>query len=185
MDLSPYSRRLHDEFSRDLERGGMDIEDTAYKFLYVNRSSFNGVGGFSSTVRYVRRGMCKSASDWLSMIDGLDSVHERISSVVVENLDIFDLIDKYDSDDAFFYLDPPYPLSTRKSSQRYEVEMDDATHMRLVERLSDMSGKVLLTVYSNRIYDALGDRGFIREDIVRPNSQDVETIYRNYGRMEC
>ena len=179
MDLSLYSRQLHDEYAAQLQKGDMDLEETAYRYLYVNRSSFNGVGGFSVS-KYVRRGMCKSASDWLSMIDGLRAVHERLSSVVVECMDIFDLIDKYDAPDTLFYLDPPYPHSTRKSSQRYCVEMSDEDHQKLVDRISNITGHVILTVYDHPIYDMLESTGYIKESIIRPNSKDVETIYRNY-----
>lgn len=180
MRASCYSRRLHDEYAADLARGGMTLEETAYKYLYVNRSSFNGVGGFSVT-KLIRRGMLKSTSDWLSMIDGLEAVHDRLSSVVVENLDVFDLIAKYDSSDTFFYLDPPYPWGTRKSSQRYNVEMTDDEHATLVKTLCEIRGKALVTIYSNSVYEPLSDNGYHREDVIRPNSNDVETIYRNYS----
>ena len=179
MSTSCYSRRFHDEYRDDLVAGGMSIEDTAYKYLYVNRSSFNGVGGFSVT-KLPRRGMMKSTSDWLSMVDGLEDVHRRLSTVVIENLDIFELIRKYDSPSTFFYLDPPYVWSTRKSSQRYGVEMTDADHEEFVRLLYGIEGKALVTIYDSRIYDGLASHGFAREDLTRPNSKDTETIYRNY-----
>lgn len=180
MDMSVYSRQVHDSFAQDIERGGMGIEQTAFKFLYVNRSSFNGVGGFSVSSNYVRRNMCKSASDWLSMIDGLDSVHAMLSTVVIEHMDIFDLIGRYDDRSTFFYLDPPYIHSTRKSSQRYAVEIGDEEHIKLVDTLIGMKSKVLMTVYDHPIYERLTGANFVREKVVRPNSNDTETIYRNY-----
>ena len=179
MKTSCYSRRFHDEYRNDLIAGGMSIEDTAYKYLYVNRSSFNGVGGFSVT-KLPRRGMMKSTSDWLSMVGGLDDVHRRLSTVVIENLDIFELVQKYDSPSTFFYFDPPYVWSTRKSSQRYGVEMTDDEHVEFVRILCDLKGKALVTIYDSEIYDELSAHGYVREDVRRPNSKDIETIYRNY-----
>jgi len=64
--------------------------------------------------------MSKSVSDYLSMIDYLPQIHNRLSSVIVENRDIFELIPKYDSKETFFYLDPPYVHETRSSTTSYE-----------------------------------------------------------------
>lgn len=92
MDLAVYSAQLREEYKKDLKTN-LSLEDRAYKFLYVNRSSFNGVGGFSTTM-IVRRNMSKSTSDFLAMIDKLPEIHNRLSSVIIEHRDIFDLLDK-------------------------------------------------------------------------------------------
>ena len=95
----------------------MSLEDRAYYFFYVNKTAFNGVGGFSYNP-LVRRGCSKSISGYFSSVDNLESVWSRIQHAVIENRDIFELIDKYDDETTFFYLEPPYVHSTRKSSQR-------------------------------------------------------------------
>ena len=123
MDLAVYSAQLREEYKKDLKTN-LSLEDRAYKFLYVNRSSFNGVGGFSTTM-IVRRNMSKSTSDFLSMIDKLPEIHNRLSSVIIEHRDIFDLLDKYNKENVFMYLDPPYVKETRLSNQLYECEMTD------------------------------------------------------------
>ena len=102
LDLTYYSAEIRKEFIEDLKRNDLSLVDRAYKYFYVNRSSFNGVGGFSTTL-LVRRNMSKSVSDYLSAIDGLSEVHNRLSSVIIENRNIFDLIEKYDDKDVFFY----------------------------------------------------------------------------------
>jgi DNA adenine methylase len=38
----------------------------------------------------------------------LEDVHERLSGVVIENLDWLDFIERYDRPGTLFYLDPPY-----------------------------------------------------------------------------
>ena len=48
-----------------------------------------------------------------------NTLDNRLSSVIVENRDIFELIPKYDSKETFFYLDPPYIQETRSSNTTY------------------------------------------------------------------
>lgn len=156
MDLAVYSAQLREEYKKDLKTN-LSLEDRAYKFLYVNRSSFNGVGGFSTTM-IVRRNMSKSTSDFLSMIDKLPEIHNRLSSVIIEHRDIFDLLDKYNKENVFMYLDPPYVKETRLSNQLYECEMTDEQHLQLCEKLLTFKGKILLSGYDNEIYKILDSK---------------------------
>lgn len=179
LDLTYYSEQLRNEFKQDL-KGELSLEDRAYKFIFVNRSSFNGVGGFSTTM-LARRNMSKSCSDYLSMIDKLPEIHNRLSSVIIEHKDIFDLIDKYDKETTFMYLDPPYVKETRLSNQTYECEMTNEQHRQLCERLLTFKGKVLLSGYDNEIYKILDDK-FIKIEFQSPNagSSATEVLWRNY-----
>lgn len=180
LDLTYYSEELRKEFKEDLKRTDLSIEDRAYKFIFVNRTSFNGVGGFSTTM-LVRRNMSKSCSDYLSMIDKLPEIHNRLSSVIIEHKDIMELIDKYDNKNTFMYLDPPYVKSTRLSNQSYEVEMTDEQHKQLCERLLTFNGKILISGYDNSIYDIL-DNKFSKLSFKSPNSQSnaIEILWKNY-----
>lgn len=179
LDLTPYSREIRAEFKEDLKRSDLSLVDRAYRFFYVNRASFNGVGGFSVTM-LPRRNMMKNVSSYLSMIDNLEEFHQRLSSVLIEHLDILELLDKYDNENVFFYLDPPYVQSTRKSSQRYGVEMSDDDHMRFIEKCNSLKGKVLISGYDNPIYEGL--TGFEKVTFKSPNagSEATEVLWRNY-----
>lgn len=179
LDLTPYSHQLRDEYKEAL-RGELSIEDRAYYFIYVNKSSFNGVGGFSTTM-LVRRNMSKSCSDYLSMIDKLPNIHNRLSSVIIEHRDILELIKKYDGKNTFFYLDPPYVKETRSSSTTYEVEMTNEEHEKMLDALLKCEGKILLSGYNHPIYDRLKER-FERIDFQSPNSNSdrLESLWKNY-----
>ena len=179
LDLTYYSEELRNEFKQDL-KGELSLEDRAYKFIFVNRSSFNGVGGFSTTM-LARRNMSKSTSDYLSMIDKLPEVHNRLSSVIIEHKDIMDLLNKYDKETTFMYLDPPYVKETRLSNQTYEVEMTNDEHKALCERLLTFKGKVLLSGYDNEIYKIL-DTKFTKITFQSPNSGSsaIECLWKNY-----
>ena len=180
MQLTYYSSKIREEFKQELKRDDLPMELRAYYYLVVNRCSFNGVGGFSTNM-CVRRSMSKSVSDYLSMVDGLPQIHNRLSQVIVENRDIMDLIDKYDGPNTFMYLDPPYVQSTRLSNQEYEEEMDDAQHKVFVEKLLECKSKVLVSGYDSPIYEPLNGK-FQKVQFISPNSKSsaVETLWMNY-----
>ena len=181
LDLTYYSAEIRKEFIEDLKKNNLSLVDRAYKYFYVNRSSFNGVGGFSTTL-LVRRNMSKSVSDYLSVVDNLIEIHNRLSSVIIENRDIFDLIEKYDNTDAFFYLDPPYVNDTRSSSTKYEQEMSDSDHERLVDTVIKSKSKFLISGYGHPIYEKLVDNGWNLYKYDSPNSQSerIEYLWYNY-----
>jgi DNA adenine methylase len=81
-----------------------DLERAA-RFLYLQRLAFGGkLTGRSFGVDTV--GSARFNIGRLGII--LEEVHERLSGVVIENLDWREFIDRYDRPGALFYLDPPY-----------------------------------------------------------------------------
>ena len=180
LDLTYYSSDLRKQFKQKLKEDNLSFLQRAYCFIYVNRSSFNGVGGFSTNL-ITRRNMSKSVSDYLSMIDYLPQIHNRLSSVIVENRDIFELIPKYDSKETFFYLDPPYVHETRSSTTSYEQQMTNEQHEQLIDLINNSKGMFLISGYYHSIYDNL--RNFNRIDFESPNSgsDSIETLWFNYN----
>ena len=180
LDLTYYSADLRKQFKEKLKEDNLSLLERAYYFVYVNRSSFNGVGGFSTNL-ITRRNMSKSVSDYLSMIDGLPLIHNRLSSVIVQNRDIFELIPKYDSKNTFFYLDPPYVRETRSSNTSYQEEMTNEQHEQLIDLINNSKGMFLISGYYHTIYDGL--KKFKRIDFESPNSgsDSIETLWFNYN----
>ena len=172
-DIALYSRQLHDEYKLSLIKDNLSLIDRAFKFFYVSRTFYNGVGGFSVVTNYIRRNMSKSTSDFLSSIDNLDKVHLRLSSVIIENQNALNLIDQYNKENVFMYLDPPYVHSTRLSNTKYEVEMCDDDHMLMVQKLNNFKGKFLLSGYENEIYNKLNNANKIK---IKNN----EILWKNY-----
>jgi len=62
----------------------------------------------------------------------------------IENLDYKDIIEKYDSESTFFYVDPPY-----FGKEEYYINHDFSkeTHRELAEVLNNIKGKFLLSYY--------------------------------------
>ena len=179
--LTPYSNQLRSEY-KELLNTNLSLLDRAYYFFYVCRTSFNGNGGFSFNP-LIRRGCSKSISAYLSAIDNLEVIYERICHCVIEKRDIFELINKYDKEDTFFYLDPPYVQDTRTSNIKYKVDFDNEQHKKLVDRLLNIKGKVLISGYDSPIYDKLVENGW-NKTIVKGNvtlAQSDEVLWYNYN----
>ena len=66
---------------------------------------------------------------------------------VIHHIDFEEVINKYDSENTFFYLDPPY----FKKEYYYDMENDIEFHNRLFKILSNIKGKFLLS-YQNHPY---------------------------------
>ncbi|RVW00012.1 DNA adenine methylase [Mesobaculum littorinae] len=97
------SRREFDRL-RDMDPSALTDLQRAARFLYLQRLAFGGKIGCAFGVdptsgpRF-RLGQLKPL---------LEAAHERLDGVVFECLNWSDLIPRYDSSEALFYLDPPY-----------------------------------------------------------------------------
>ncbi len=153
--LTPYSRPEFNRAKKTWEREGDPLEK-AYLWFVVIRQSFNGStqNGWGSVVSSIERNMAKTCCNWQSVIADLFFFHERLMQCQVEQQDWRTILNRYDSKDTFFYLDPPYVLSSRRSGG-YLHELADSDHVNLIERIKRLEGKVLLSGYPNEIYDAL------------------------------
>lgn len=180
LELTPYHAKFRDDYKQKLNEK-LTIEDRAFYYLYVNRTSFNGVGGFSCT-KLVRNNMIRSVSDYLSLIPHLEEIHNRLRNAVVENKDALELIQKYDDNDVFFYLDPPYVQSTRRSNQKYMIEMSDEDHERMINLILKSKAKIMLSGYDNEIYNKLVENEWNRLELESPNScsDATEFVWINY-----
>lgn len=180
LELTPYHSKFRNDYKQKLNEE-LTIEDRAFYYLYVNRTSFNGVGGFSCT-KLIRNNMIRSAYDYLSLIPQLDKIHNRLRNAVVENKDALELIKKYDDDDVFFYLDPPYIQSTRKSNQKYMIEMSDKDHEKMIDLILKSKAKIMLSGYDNEIYNKLVENKWNRLELESPNSccDATEYVWINY-----
>lgn len=172
-DLVFYSEDIRKDFKEKL-KGDLSLVDRAFYFFYVNRTSHNGIGGYSVNT-HVRRNMGKSVSDFLSSIDRLPELHDRLSKVIVTNKDGIKLIEKYNTQECFLYCDPPYEQSTRTSA-RYNVDMNTDDHVRFLNAVINTNSKVLISGYDCDLYDTLVDNGFTKHTF------DVNTISGNFDK---
>lgn len=164
VSLTPYSREEWLHF-RDTWEACEDLIERAYQWFVVARMSFSGE--FAKSWAYSKtastRGMAQCVSGWLSAIELLPQICERLLRVIIENKNAFDLIETFDGRDTFFYLDPPYMLQTRRGGG-YKHELSDDEHGKLIEILIGLKGKVMLSGYASPLYEELEKIGFERRD---------------------
>lgn len=72
-------------------------------------------------------------------------IHENLKDVEIYNLDYLDIIDKFDSVDTFFYLDPPYENSV-KTIKTKDLTYTDIDLSILANKLKTIQGKFLITL---------------------------------------
>lgn len=116
-----------------------DLERAA-RFLYLQRLSFGGkVAGRSFGISYSG----PSRFNLTTLAPLLQDVHERLTTVVIENLDWQAFIDRYDRPETLFYLDPPYwgtvDVYGKELFSRGQYEV-------MAERLARIKGRFILSI---------------------------------------
>jgi DNA adenine methylase len=130
------------------------VERALWFFVHCRQSLGGRRAGFTALSRTrARRGMNEQASGWLSAVEGLPAVHERLKRVVVLNEPAVKVIRREDGPDTLLYLDPPYKASTRASRDVYVHEMTDADHAALLDVVKGCKGKAMLSGYRCELYD--------------------------------
>lgn len=156
-ELTPYARA---EFILSYQRSADPIE-RARRLLIRSWFGHGGSGtrrhrtGFRPALG--RRGT-NANHDWRGWIPQISTFTARLSSVVLEHRDAFALMGRYDGPDTLFYVDPPYPHSTRTSlnnghKQHYRHEMTDDDHRRLGALLQELEASVVVSGYPCALYD--------------------------------
>ena len=152
----PKSRELFNKIKQELKNSDFDIPNVnrAVFYYYMIHNAFNKVafGTFS-----------KDCTNWKTTVTQTLSISRRkLDGCVLENMDIFDLFDKYNVEDGdFIYLDPPYVVADkRKDYYRHVFDKDKHEKLRgLIDKIDDNGGKFMMS-YDDKpiIYELYGDR---------------------------
>lgn len=97
----------------------------------------------------------------------LYEIADRLRGVQIECDDALSVIERYDTAETFFYLDPPYVADTRGRWQEkaYRHEMSDGDHGQLAELLMGICGMAIVSGYACELYAQLYEqRGWRRVD---------------------
>lgn len=122
--------------------------ERARRFYCSNQMSFNGKidGSFSTS---------KKSNVVPSFYNGIKKfapAARRFANVTFLNRDFERVVKGFDREETFFFADPPYVHSTRKSKCDYTYEMTDADHERMLEVFKAVKGKVMLCGYHSDLY---------------------------------
>lgn len=159
LKLTPYSREEFRIACEDRDIG--EPMEKARKFFVRARQVRSGLatkatpGRWSYTKKDSRNGRSLPVNQWLGAIDGLERVCDRLLNVQIEHLDALDLIQRYDSEDALHYVDPPYLMSSRTGGKEYSHEFTEEQHLSLLKLLLTLRGKVILSGYINDLYPSV------------------------------
>lgn len=163
--LTPFAREEWREFREWWDRTEDDVE-RAYRWYVVARMSFSGNFGSSwqHSVTLSRNGMSCAVFKWLASLEALPQIHARIMRVQIEHQDFRTILERYDTPDTLFYMDPPYVPDTRRAGQ-YDHEMTKEDHEDMVRIMLQLKGKVCLSGYAHPVYQPLESAGWKRLDM--------------------
>ncbi len=159
ISLTPFSREelilacKPDPHLPDIER--------ARRFYVRARQTRTGLAQTSSEGRWAhcvltsRAGMAGAVSRWLGAVDGLPEIVQRLQRVQIENAPALEILERYDTKDTLFYLDPPYVHESRGDKNAYGYEMTDAEHFELATLLNQIKGRAVISGYRSSLYEKL------------------------------
>jgi DNA adenine methylase len=154
--LTLYSREEFADACKNKE--GDSALERARKFYVRARQVRSGLATVASRGQWAyvmqdsRKGKALKVSQWLTGIEGLPQICERLRNIQIENLDACEVIKRYDTPQTLHYVDPPYVRSTRTGGIGYAHEIDDDKHVELLNLLKTLNGKVLLSGYKSDLY---------------------------------
>jgi len=165
---TPYARAQYDEWADPHYQPADDIERAARTF-FLARATFmaewqrpedRAPAGFA-----VAKYLDNRARSMRNKVDEeLLLARDRLRNVIIERADALEIIERYDSEFAVIYCDPPYLAETRKGGG-YAWEYDTDDHRILLERLKNSPGYVAVSGYAHSLYaEALEADGWERRD---------------------
>jgi len=176
-------------FDDNLVIGDKPNFDIAVKYTYVLTQIFSGSKPETANyMDYKGKYRCK----YLIFMDKLKNkkFREHFDKITfVENMDFQELIEKYDSEKTFYYLDPPY-WKTEKYYSAHDFGRDD--HERLANTLHKIKGKFALSYYDFELLHEWFPKdkyNWIQKDFAKASSaskgkiqnKGTELLIMNYG----
>jgi DNA adenine methylase len=180
------SPRTKTEFERCQEPTSDPLEWARRYYLNCQMSRAGGGGRWCSGASSVRLGQPQYDDSHLW------AIAKRLRNVQIFNRDALDIIRQYDSPDALFYVDPPYPHQSRRSKdnrhqdqvnaqprRQYRHEMKDEHHHHLAEVLHHVQGAVIISGYNCPLYEELYQGWQRVEKLTRTgiNTEAIESLW--------
>lgn len=151
--------------------------DVAAKYAYILTQVFSG--SKPETSNYIDlKGKYKSKyltfrdklknEKWLNMFSNINHI---------ENMDFEDVINKYDGENTYFYLDPPY-WKTENYYSNHDFDRND--HERLAKVLNNIKGKFSLSYYD---FELLSE-WFSKNDYIWEQKDFVKAAAASKGKTQ-
>jgi DNA adenine methylase len=151
-DLELVSRQQYDELAA-LNPENIDSIERAHRFYYLIMAGWGGelnYPRFQTSITDGGHGN-RLIGALKTLQQRIEPVHQRLSTVIIENLDWRECIQRYDRPGVVMYIDPPYP----GNGVNYAHNIRDwDEHKEMADVLSRMQSRWILSSY---------DTGKIRE----------------------
>ena len=139
----PFSEQLHDEWADEFFGGDRPNDDVEHagKWLFLRYSQYAGKvsrkSGFKREAPDDEKGS-RNARNWSNAPERIEHVAERFRGVSVVSEDYQAVVERYDSPETVFYLDPPY----FEKEDCYRVAAD---HASLETTLNEIDGYAIVS----------------------------------------
>jgi DNA adenine methylase len=175
LSLTPHSR---EEFEKSLI---IDDTDDAFercrKFYVRSWQSYMGSGN-TTNVGSWRQYRYSSNATLFPNADNLYNIVDRIKTVTFEHIDAMKCIQRYDTDNTLFYIDPPYI----KHGDSYITGIDSKYHDELSNILHTIKGLAIISTTENDVYiDMYKDWTCASIKVMNTNAKsNTELLYMNF-----
>lgn len=186
IELTPYSREELDA-SFTIEPDDDEIERARKLYLRCWQSLGGGRtrarAGWRFQKNYDRQ--ASVVSQW-NRINSLRSIVRRLKEIQIEHKDAFEVIERFDTPETLFYLDPPYLPATRSErwgTRAYQHELEPEDHERLAELLHGIEGMAIISHYPCEAYDELypgwrrAEKTVMTDWLNKSNNSAIEALY--------
>ena len=152
VELTPWSRQ---EYEKSFLPSEEPLE-SARRFYVRQWQSISASESCPGWRNVFRRGQ-NVTRQWNDSGSNLWAIASRLKQVQIENQDALKLIQRTDTADTLYYIDPPYVPNTRAKNHRkaYRHEFSDEQHEALAKLLNKISGMAVVSGYDCELYDDL------------------------------
>lgn len=193
---TPYSRQMYDDaFKSDpimevLSEGNRFLKACQFLVRCWQGHGFRSNGykvGWKNDVQGRER--MYALWNWYRLPEWVIEIAERLRRVQIECSPALELIVRYDYENVFMYLDPPYLLGTRCGKQKqYKHEMSDDEHEEMLQKALISKAKIMISGYASEMYDDML-AGWRRKEFrshAEMGNRRTEVVWMNYesGQME-
>lgn len=92
--------------------------------------------------------------NWYRLPEWIVAIAERLRMVQIENRPALEVIERFNFENVFMYLDPPYVIGSRVSKRKqYKYEMEDTDHEELLKVVVKSKAKIMISGYESDLYN--------------------------------
>lgn len=125
--------------------------------------------------------------NWCDLPNVIMETAERLKLVQIDNRPALEVIRRFDYENVFMYLDPPYLRETRNSCcAQYKHEMTYDDHVELLNNICKSKAKIMISGYASELYDNLLSNWERVELKSNDNTgrRTTEVVWMNYKEVE-